>query len=114
MLLWTQSNPTQEVENIAGRFLYNGQEYEWIVPGHSLAERNRNDMLEVPIPGGVKIPGGVQQHNLLSVALAGIDEKDLKAISFKIQGPNPKFSVAITVQKIANYIFYSWKAGNLV
>uniref|UniRef100_A0A093USD0 Uncharacterized protein n=1 Tax=Talaromyces marneffei PM1 TaxID=1077442 RepID=A0A093USD0_TALMA len=104
-LLWTQSCPTQEVQNIAGRFIYNGQEYKWIVPGHSLTQINENTMpADRSVPGGVKIPEGVQELDALSSALTEIHEQDLNRLSFEILRSIPQLSVAITVQQIATCI----------
>jgi hypothetical protein len=106
-LLWTQSYPTKQVQNIAGRFLHNGQEYKWIVPGHSLTRSIGNAIPEGQgIPGGVKIPGGVQEHDGLSSALTEIHQEDLKRMSFEIRRSIPQFSVAITVQQIATCILH--------
>lgn len=106
-LLWTQSYPTKQVQNIAGRFLHNGQVYKWIVPGHSLAQTIGNAMPEGQgIPGGVKIPGGLQEHDVLSSALTEIHQEDLNRMRFEIQRPAAQFSVAITVQQIATCILY--------
>ncbi|QGA17629.1 hypothetical protein EYB26_005304 [Talaromyces marneffei] len=106
-LLWTQSYPTKQVQNVAGRFLHNGQEYKWIVPGHSLTQSIGNTMPEDQgIPDGVKIPGGVQEHDGLSSALTEIHQEDLNRMSFEIRRPTAQFSVAITVQQIARCILY--------
>jgi hypothetical protein len=106
-LLWTQSKPTKQVQNVAGRFLHDGQEYKWIVPGHSIA---RSIGYAVPegqgIPGGVKIPGGVQEHDGLSSALTEMHQEDLNRLSFEIPRSIAHFSVGITVQQIATCILH--------
>lgn len=58
------------------------------------------------ILGGVKIPGGVQEHNALSLALTEILQGDLNRMRFEILRSTARFSVAITVQQIARCILH--------
>ncbi|KAF3399580.1 hypothetical protein DPV78_006395 [Talaromyces pinophilus] len=106
-LLWTQSHPTKEVQNVAGRFLYDGQEHKWIVPGHSLTPSTEDTMkADQGVPGGVKIPWGTQEHDRLSSALMEIHQDDLNRLSFEIRRPTAQNSVAVTVQQIATCILH--------